>query len=191
MNCAMHVPTRLLPRWLSALACFLTLLAAGLAPAACATHKVAEPDIATVRKLMTTDRMFDAFEMLKPMAEKGNPEAQYELGGFYHYGYVGANDYAKASAWYLRAAHQGNTDAMIGLAALYGTVAAGKYGTDLDQVSAFTWLTIAGDRLQDQQALAKVTGLRDRLKAGLTPEQLSAALAAAQAFRPVPEVAPN
>ena len=173
------------------LAFILPLAMAAMMPAACATHEVAEPDMAAVKKLEAQDRMFDAMEMLKSMAKKGDAEAQYELGGFYHYGYVGANDYTKASAWYLRAAHQGNTDAMIGLAALYGTKAAGKYGNDIDHMSAFTWLAIAAGREKDPNALAKITGLRDQLKSGLTDEMLSEALAAVQAFQPVPETPAN
>jgi TPR repeat protein len=176
-------------RLLSKFALVAALAFAGLMPAACASHKVAEPTVADARKLMNEDRMFDAFNILKPLAEKGDPDAQYELGGIYHYGYMGANDYTKASAWYQRAAKQGNTDAMIGLAALYGTKAAGKYGTDIDHMSAFTWLTIASLRETDPQALAKIDGLRDHLEDGLTPEQLDAALAAARAYQPVPETA--
>jgi TPR repeat protein len=176
-------------RLLSKFAFVIALAIAGLMPVACASHKVAEPDIAQVKKLMAEDRMFDAFEMLKPMAEKGNAQAQYELGGFYHYGYIGANNYTKASEWYLRAAHQGNTDAMIGLAALYGTKYAGGHGTEIDQLSAFTWLTIAGEMVKDQMALVKIDGLRDQLKDGLTPEQLNESLAAARAYHPVPETA--
>lgn len=177
-------------RLLSKLALIVALAMAGLMPAACATHKAVEPDVAAARKLMAQDRMFDAFDILKTLAAKGDPEAQYELGGFYHYGYIGANDYAKASEWYQRSAKQGDTDAMIGLAALYGTKAAGKYGTDIDHMSAFTWLTIASQRETDPAALSKIDTLRDQLKEGLTPEQLDAALAGARAYQPVPETKP-
>lgn len=174
----------------SKIAIVIALTIAGLMPAACASHKVAEPTVADARKLMNEDRVFDAFDILKPLAEKGNAEAQYELGGIYHYGYMGANDFAKASAWYQRAAKQGNLDAMIGLAALYGQIAGGKYGTEVDHQSALTWLIIASQRETDPQALAKIDGLRDHLKDGLTPEQLDAALAGARAYQPVPETAP-
>ena len=177
-------------RLLSKVTLFIALAVAGLMPAACATHKIAEPDIAQVHKLMQEDRMFDAFEMLKPMAEKGNAAAQYELGGFYHYGYIGSNNFTKASEWYLRAANQGNLDGMIGLAALYGQMAGGKYGTEIDHQSALTWLMIAGPRETDPVALAKINGLRDQLEKGLTQEQLDAVLAAVRAYHPVPEAAP-
>jgi len=49
---------------------------------------------------LAEDRTFDALQTLIPMAQGGDPAAQYELAGFYHYGYVGANDFAKALKWY-------------------------------------------------------------------------------------------
>ena len=45
-----------------------------------------------VRTAIAEKRTFDAFQDLKELAETGDPEAQYELGGFYHWGEVGAGE---------------------------------------------------------------------------------------------------
>lgn len=133
---------------------------------------------------MAEDRMFDAFLGLLDLAKAGNPEAQYELGGFYHYGRVGAADFTKARTWYLRAANQGNADAMIGLAVMDGR----GQGAAPDKKAAVKWLLIAGNSHQlKPDAIAKVDHVRADLEKDLTPADVSAATAEANAFRPRPE----
>lgn len=136
-----------------------------------------------VRLAIKEQRMFDAFQDLTDLAETGDPVAQYELAGFYHYGRVGPANFDKARNWYERSAKQGNTDAMLGLAVIYGF----GQGVPQDKQAAFRWLVIAGTQNLDATGAEKVASSRDALAAGLTPAQIDAALAEARAFTPKPE----
>src|SRR4051794_25993910 len=82
----------------------LAVLLSGFALSACSSSP--PPDMNSVKKMVAEDRTFEALKTLIPMAQAGDPQAQYELAGFYHYGYVGANDYAKALKWYRASARQ-------------------------------------------------------------------------------------
>jgi TPR repeat protein len=136
-----------------------------------------------VRKAIADKRMFDAFQDLLELAQTGDPVAQYELGGFYHWGNVGPIDFAKARTWYERAAKQGNADAMLGLAVIYG---AGQ-GVQQDKAASYRWLVLAsGQHLLPQDA-ARIAAARDDLAKHLTPEQIENALAEARSFTPRPE----
>ncbi len=136
-----------------------------------------------VRLAIKEQRMFDAFQDLSDLAETGDPVAQYELAGFYHYGRVGPVNFQKARQWYERSAKQGNPDAMLGLAVIYGF----GQGVPQDKQAAFRWLVIAGTQHLDATGAEKVASSRDSLAAGLTPDQIEAALAEARAFSPQPE----
>ena len=136
-----------------------------------------------VRKALAEKRSFDAFQYLKELAEAGNPEAQYELGGFYHWGRISAADFTKARQWYERAAKQGNADAMLGLAVIYGH----GQGVPQNKAASYRWLVLAsGQRLAPEDA-ARIASARDDLARQLTAEQIEAALAEARSFVPKPE----
>ncbi|KTC65750.1 Sel-1 protein (plasmid) [Legionella adelaidensis] len=53
-----------------------------------------------------------AFILLKPEAEKGQPDAQYAVGYMYYYGYGVVEDRIKACYWIKRAAALGQPDAV-------------------------------------------------------------------------------
>ncbi|HVJ43101.1 MAG TPA: tetratricopeptide repeat protein [Dongiaceae bacterium] len=152
---------------------------------ACAQSSIAfAEDMAGVRQALAEDRLFDAFRALHDLAKEGNPEAQYELAGFYHYGRVGAADFSKARDWYQRAANQGNVDAMIGLAVMNGK----GLGAPADKKTADKWLIIAiNSQKLSPDAAAKVASARADLEQDLTPADIAAATAEAQAFTPKPE----
>ena len=136
-----------------------------------------------VRKAIADKRMFDAFQDLLELAQTGDPVAQYELGGFYHWGNVGPVDFAKARTWYERAAKQGNADAMLGLAVIYG---AGQ-GVQQDKAASYRWLVLASGQHLPPQDAARIAAARDDLAKHLTPEQIENALAEARSFTPRPE----
>lgn len=147
----------------------------GLSPAALAA------DMAEVHKAINEDRLFDAFRELADLAKQGNPEAQYELAGFYHWGRVGAANFPKARDWYQRSANQGNVDAMIGLAVMNGY----GQGGPVDKRTAVKWLMIASDSQKLSQGDAtKIAQKRDQLAQDLSPADLSTATAEAHAFQP-------
>lgn len=140
--------------------------------------------MADVHKAIGEDRMFDAFRELLDLAKAGNPEAQYELGGFYHWGRVGAADFTKARTWYQRSANQGNPDAMIGLAVMNGY----GQGGPVDRKTAVKWLMIASNSQSlSPDAAATITKKRDELAEDLSPADLATATADAKAFQAKPE----
>ena len=56
-----------------------------------------------------------AFILLKPEADKGQPDAQYAIGYMYYYGQGVVEDRKKARHWIRCAAQKGQTDAMVAL----------------------------------------------------------------------------
>lgn len=60
-----------------------------------------------------------AYCFWRPLAEKGDAEAQYALGWMYHNGYGLVTDDRAAKAWWEKAVAQGHTDAMFSLGTLY------------------------------------------------------------------------
>jgi uncharacterized protein len=60
-----------------------------------------------------------AVDLWQPLAEKGNPTAQYRLGTLYAEGKGVAQNDATAFMWMQRAATQGNADAQYGVGASY------------------------------------------------------------------------
>jgi hypothetical protein len=146
--------------------------------AACASEP--PPDMNTVKKLVAEDRQFDALKILIPLATEGDPAAQYELAGFYHYGYVGANDYAKALKWYRASARQGYADSMVGLSVMY----LGGQGVAKDRREAFVWLNLAAQYMSDKAALEKVKKVRDEIGKSLTKDDIAYAKAESLLLQP-------
>lgn len=77
--------------------------------------------------------------LLRPLAEKGNPEAQYKLGVMYDQGQGVAQDYQEASKWYRLSAVQGKSGAQYNLGVMY----AKGQGVDKDYVRSYIWLSLA------------------------------------------------
>ncbi|MDQ7247425.1 tetratricopeptide repeat protein [Dongia sedimenti] len=164
----------------------LAALLLGFNLAACSSDP--PPDMNTVKKLVAEDRQFDALKILIPLAQDGDPQAQYELAGFYHYGYVGANDYAKALKWYRASARQGYADSMVGLSVMY----LGGQGVAKDRREAFVWLNLAAQYMGDKQALAKVKAVRDEIGRTLTKDDIAFAKAESLLLQPeTSSVQPN
>jgi hypothetical protein len=161
-------------------------LLSGFSIAACSSDP--PPDMNTVKKLVAEDRTFDALKTLIPLAQDGDPQAQYELAGFYHYGYVGANDFAKALKWYRASARQGYADSMVGLSVMY----LGGQGVPKDRREAFVWLNLAAQYMTDKQALAKVKDVRDEIGRTLTKDDIAFAKAESLLLQPeASSVQPN
>jgi hypothetical protein len=156
----------------------LAALLLGFNLAACSSDP--PPDMNTVKKLVAEDRSFDALTTLIPLATAGDPQAQYELAGFYHYGYVGSNDYAKALKWYRASARQGYADSMVGLSVMY----LGGQGVAKDRREAFVWLNLAAQYMSDKQALEKVKKVRDDIGRTLTKDDIAFAKAESLLLQP-------
>ena len=78
----------------------------------------------------------------KPLAERGDVRAQYELGTMYRYGWALPQDYAEAVRWYRLAAEQGSVEAQRTLGAL------SKLGEGVPQnyAEAARWYRLAAEQ---------------------------------------------
>jgi TPR repeat protein len=120
---------------------------------------------------------------LRERAEKGDPEAQFNLAKNYEAGRGGLKkDYAEAERWYLRAADQGDPFAQASLAILFRF---GK-GVAQDYVEAYKWFYVAASRTtgSDQESILE---LRDSTAARMTAAQLAEASRLAREWKPKPK----
>jgi uncharacterized protein len=120
---------------------------------------------------------------LRERAEKGDPEAQFNLAKNYEAGRGGLKkDYAEAKRWYLRAAEQGDPFAQASAAILFRF---GK-GVAQDYVEAYKWFYLAASRTtgSDQESILE---LRDSTAARMTAEQLAEASRLAREWKPKPK----
>src|SRR4030043_536095 len=60
-----------------------------------------------------------AYRLIKPLAEQGLPEAQFNLGLMYYTGQDVLQDYPEAVRWYRKAADQGFAEAQFNLGKMY------------------------------------------------------------------------
>jgi uncharacterized protein len=114
------------------------MLAAGFAGSA-AAGPVEDADAA----LWGGGDLATAMRRLRPLAEKGNADAQAKLGDIYSFdlGGVPRND-AAALSWYRKAADQGNTSAQLALGYMY----AYGVGVSRDYAAAVSWYRKAADQ---------------------------------------------
>mgnify|MGYP001156541706 CR=1 FL=1 len=114
----------------------------------------------------------------KPLAQKGDKDAQYVLGMLYEEGQGVPRDDVEAAYWYARSAEQGYVDAYFALGQLF----VHRKGERQDRLGAHHWFSLAkeyGHRLADQEmqrnlnamspAMAELARnrLRDRQVAGV------------------------
>ena len=76
-----------------------------------------------------------AAKELRPVAERGDAEAQYRLGLMYEFGKGFAADKARSMAWLGKAATQGHASAEVELGVIYAT----GDGVPQDGVKAVEW----------------------------------------------------
>jgi TPR repeat protein len=81
----------------------------------------------------------EALAALKPLAERGNADAQLRLGKSYAEGHGAAHDDARAAIWYRKAALQGNPEAQLRLGELY----ASGHGVSHNDFEAYVWFSAA------------------------------------------------
>lgn len=80
-----------------------------------------------------------AYEKWKPLAEKGDPAAQYQFGVRYYEGNGVAKDYEVAFKWYQLAAEQGETRAQLNLGGMYES----GIGVPQNNIIAYKWFQLA------------------------------------------------
>ena len=121
----------------------------------------------------------EAASIWRPLAEEGDPKAQFNLGLLHETGRGVTEDPAEAAVWYERAARQGVTQAQLNLAALHQT---GR-GVVQDPAEALYWLEVAsrlGEGAAREQAAAAAAELAPLLEDG----EAQAAQSRARAFTP-------
>jgi uncharacterized protein len=115
-------------------------------------------------------------------AHRGNARSQAVLGLMYETGRGVPQSYENAVAWYRRAAEQGEPTAQYRLGLLYDK----GQGIPQDEILAHKWLNLAASKVSGRQR-EYYTHLRDAVAFKLNSEQISAAQALADAWRPVQE----
>ena len=119
-----------------------------------------------------------ALAELRPLAEQGNADAQYNLANLYRDGRGVPHDDEQAAAWYRRAAEGGSWWAAFDLGMLYweqSRAAETNEGTpDEALVRVHMWLGIAAAR-EDVDCVATGAPLRDAVAQSMTAGQIAEA----------------
>ena len=84
-----------------------------------------------------------AFEELRPLADRGDPNAQFTLGFMYDYGQGVRRNAIEAIWWYRKAAEQGSAVAQFTLGGIYES---GR-GAPKDLIAAYRWYSLAAESL--------------------------------------------
>jgi len=113
-------------------------------------------------------------------AEKGDPQAQYQLGQAYEVNF----DFAIAATWYRKSAEQGYGKAQYRLAGLYE----GGDGVEKDYVQADMWYLVAATSggLSASEVKWANEHSEDLERRMTTPEQIAEARRRAQEWKPTP-----
>jgi TPR repeat protein len=114
-----------------------------------------------------------ALGKFQPLADKGNAQAQFNLGVMYRQGQGVAQNDAQAVAWWSKAAEQGHVEAQDNLGLRY----ARGQGVAQDWVQADKWFTVAA-AAGNQTA----TGNKKVVELHMPPEKVADASAQAQAW---------
>jgi len=83
-----------------------------------------------------TKKYYEALDVCKKMAKKGNPSSQFNLGILYYQGLGVMSDKRIAIKWIKKAAKNNHATAQYNL----GIMTANGIGTDTDLVKAYAWL---------------------------------------------------
>jgi hypothetical protein len=126
-----------------------------------------------------------AYRLLKPLAQQGIPEAQFNLGLMYANGQGVPQDYAKAEKWYRKAAEQGYALAQLNLGFMY------NYGQSVpkDYVLAHMWFNLAVSRFPalEKEEREMAVENRDIATSKMTPAQIAEAQRLAREWKPKKE----
>jgi len=133
------------------------VIAAGMLPTS-----VRSADFATGLEAYTAGDYGTAASEWRPLAEQGDPSAQFNMGLLYDTGFGVPLGTAQAALWYRKAAEQGLASAQYNLAVLYQM---GR-GLPYDLERAFFWLSVAA-LTGDSDTQARAASARDRLEDGL------------------------
>ena len=123
------------------------------------------------------DDVAAAVSELKPLAEQGNAEAQFNLGSLYYQGRGVSQDYKEAVKWLRKAAEQGHIFSQTSLGTIYAEGVQGVVEKDYPQ--ALMWFIFAAAK-GDMEAME----FRDSMANRMTPSQIAEAQKLAREFKP-------
>lgn len=121
-----------------------------------------------------------ALAVLRPLADAGQADAEYELGFMYYAGAGVAQDYVAAAKWYGLAADQGFAQAQHDLGIMY----LDGQGVPQDYVRAHMWLNLATSQLSEKQGRAAAVEARDYVASKMTTAQIAEAQSLARQWKP-------
>jgi len=121
------------------------------------------------------DEKAAAFRRWMPLALRGDPLAQFQLGRAFVTGRTEPEDFAEAARWLRKAAEQGVPRAQSDLAVLYQK----GLGVRQSYVEAYAWLDVAAERFGYGRRRDQALEMRDMLAAFMTPAQWARAQALA------------
>jgi len=135
-------------------------------------------DRASGQKAMAAGDYAAAMAELKPLAEAGDALAQFDVGAMYDNGLGVAADQVEAARWFKRAALQGDQSAMFNLGVMYED----GVGVGRDPVLAYVYFS-----LSVSEGPLYASRNRDKVKAGLTVDEVARGDELVRNFKPVPE----
>jgi len=108
---------------------------------------------------MRSGNFAEAFCIMRPLAEAGDADAQYNIGWMYLNGYGLRVDDRIALSWWQQASEQGHSDASFSIGMLY-SLGEGEVSKNTDQAIDY-YLLAADDGHEDSIAILKAMILRD------------------------------
>ncbi len=121
-----------------------------------------------------------AFREMRPLAEQGLANAQFNLGLMYRKGQGVPQDDAEAVRWYRRAAEQDDAATQVALGVMYGK----GHGVPQDYVQAHMWFNLSAAGLPPGKDLDSAAENRDNVAKLMTPAQIAEAQRLAGEWRP-------
>ena len=107
-----------------------------------------------------------AFAIWKPLAEEGDPAAQYAIANLYREGLGVKQDLREAAYWMERAAEQGVVLAQLNL----GNAFREGYGVQQDDYEAVEWWLLAAGRVMQMRCITSVCiTIMDEASTGIRP----------------------
>jgi len=116
-------------------------------------------DVSDAISAMRAGNFAEAYCVLKPYAEAGDPEAQYNIGWMYLNGYGLMMNDSKALEWWQRSSDQGYTDASFSIAMLY-SLGEGQVKKDMDKAIEY-YLMAVEDGHEDANMIVRSMLARD------------------------------
>ena len=122
---------------------------------------VSASDIDDAIQSMRAGDFAEAYCILKPYAERGDAEAQYNIGWMYLNGYGLAMNDSLALEWWQRASDQGYTDASFSIAMLY-SLGEGQVRKDMDKAIDYYLLAAEAGHEDARQILRSMLARDDK-----------------------------